>query len=55
MNEVSRTLISDNLDYIIYINRFVSEDKHIYQSIINTEPKAIKDKNKNVYNIKKWS
>lgn len=52
MNEVSRTLISDNLDYIIYINRFVSEDKHIYQSIINTEPKAIKDKNKNVYNIK---
>lgn len=42
MKEVSRFVITNNLKYIIFIDKFISDEEHYYQSVINLDHPIIK-------------
>ncbi len=42
LEEVSRTLITPNLDYLIFINNFKSKNEHIYEINLNSDYEPIR-------------
>ena len=40
MHEVSRFVFTDNLHFVLFINRFSSSDEHLYTTICNTDTPA---------------
>lgn len=50
MEEVSRTIITPNLDYLIYIDILKSKKEHKYEVILNSDYKAIEIENGDLYN-----
>lgn len=45
MKQVSRSVLTDNLKYIVFINNFSSEIEHRYETVFNTDVKGINKEN----------